>query len=87
MVRLVAIAFLVAIAAGVYAFMQMSAVNAVQLKLANTEQELATWKKRGTEYTTENKSISANLEQCNVKVTELTAALESATAKKPAAKR
>lgn len=90
MARFVALAILLALAAGVYGFVQRSNVVAAQMQIAETEKELATWKTRATQYQTENKTSSASLETCRAQVTEAQTALEAATsaaAKKPGAKR
>ncbi len=88
MARFVAIAILLAIAAGVYGFIQRSNVTAAQMQIAETQKELATWKTRANQYQSENKSASASLESCKAQVTEIQTALDAANAaKKPAAKR
>jgi uncharacterized protein HemX len=86
MARFVAIAVLLAIAAGVYAFMQTSNLNAAQMTLAVKEQELADLKKRINGYSTESKNAASALATCQGQVTDLQTALDAA-AKKPAAKR
>lgn len=84
MARFVAIAVLLAIAAGVYAFMQTSNVTAAQMQLAAKEQELADLKKRINGFSTESKNAATALASCRDEVTALQTAAE---AKKPAARR
>jgi uncharacterized protein HemX len=88
--RVFALAFLIAIGAGVYAFTQKSAVAAIQLKVDATEKELALWKTRTTQYQEAAKTSAASLDQCNAKVSELQTAVDeaaAAAAKRPGAKR
>ncbi len=85
MARFVAIAVLLAIAAGVYAFMQTSNVHAAQMTLAVKEQELADLKKRLTSINTESKNAATALASCRDEVTALQTAAEAA--KKPAGRR
>jgi hypothetical protein len=91
MVRLVALAILLALGAGVFAFIQMSNVKAAEMQLAATQAELQTWKTRLTQYQSEGKTVASNLEQCNAQKAEIQTALDAAnaamTAKRPAAKR
>jgi len=90
MARFVALAVLLAIAAGVYGFVQRSNVTASQMKIAEVEKELATWKTRTNQYQAESKSAATNLEACNAKVVEIQTALDAAvaaSAKRPGAKR
>ena len=90
MARFVALAILLAIAAGIYGFIQSSKVTAAEMQIANTEKELATWKTRATQYQTENKASGAAAETCKAQLTEAQTALETANAaltKKPGAKR
>jgi uncharacterized protein HemX len=86
MARFVAIAVLLAIGAGVYAFIQASNLKTAEMRLANTEKELGDWKKRMSQYTAENKTLTADIAQCKTQVTELQTALETAS-KRPGAKR
>jgi uncharacterized protein HemX len=85
MARFVAIAVLLAIAAGVYAFMQTSNVTAAQMQLAVKDQELADLKKRINGLSTESKNAATALASCRDEVTALQTAAE--TAKKPAGRR
>ncbi len=91
MVRLVAIAILLALGAGAFAFVQMSNVKAAEMQLAATQAELQTWKTRMTQYQAEGKTVAANLEQCNVQKaeiqTQLDAAVAAAATRRPGAKR
>lgn len=85
MARFVAIAVLLAIAAGVYAFMQTSNLTAAQMTLAAKEQELADLKKRINAFSTESKNATTALASCRDEVTALQTAAEAA--KKPAGRR
>jgi uncharacterized protein HemX len=85
MARFVAIAVLLAIAAGVYAFMQTSNLTAAQMTLAAKEQELADLKKRINGFSTEAKNAATALATCQTQVTDLQTAAEAA--KKPAGRR
>ncbi len=90
MVRFVALAIMLAIGAGVYAFIQKSNVAAAQMQIAATTKELETWKTRLNQYQAEGKTVASNLEQCTAKVTEIQTALDTAVAamaKRPGAKR
>jgi uncharacterized protein HemX len=85
MARFVAIAVLLAIAAGVYAFMQTSNLTAVQMTLAARDQELADLKKRVSTSNMESKNTATALAACKDEVTALQTAAEAA--KKPAGRR
>ena len=91
MVRFVALAVLLAIGAGVYAFIQASNVTAIQMQLNATTAELEKWKTSTSQYQAASKEATANLDTCTAKVTEITTALDAANAamaaKRPAAKR
>ena len=91
MVRFVALAVLLALGAGVYAFIQKSNVNAIQIQLNATTQELEKWKTSTSQYLATSKEATSNLDQCNARVTEITTQLDAANAamaaKKPGAKR
>ncbi len=91
MVRFVALAVLLAIGAGVYAFIQTSNVTAIQMQLNATTAELEKWKTSTSQYQAASKEATANLDTCNAKVTEITterdAAVAAMAAKRPAAKR
>jgi uncharacterized protein HemX len=89
MARFVALAILLAIAAGVYGFIQRSNVTAQQMRIAEVQKELETWKVRTTQYQSESKAASTGLEACNAKVAEVQTALDAAleAQKKPAARR
>ncbi len=82
--RVFALAFLIALGAGIYAFMQKSAADTAHLRLVEVEKELATYKTRTTQYLDLSKTAAASLEQCNVKVTELQTALDEASKRAPA---
>jgi hypothetical protein len=86
MARFVAIAILLAIGVGIYAFMQTSSLNVATIKLAAAEKEVADLKKKMGQYTTQASSATTELASCKDKVTELQTALDTAS-KKPAAKR
>jgi hypothetical protein len=86
MARFVAIAILLAIAAGIFGVMQMSSLNVASQKLAIAEKELADIKKRTAQNATVAQTAAADLASCRDQVTELQTALETAS-KKPAAKR
>ncbi len=86
MARFVAIAVLLAIAAGVYAFMQTSNLHAAQMTLAAKDQELTELKKRINGFSTESKNAATALATCRDEVTTLQTAAEAAS-KKPAARR
>ncbi len=89
MVRFVAIAILLALAAGVYGFIQRSNVTAAQMQIAAVQKELETWKTSARQYQDVSKTSAADLETCRAQVTEITTQLEAATAamKKPAGRR
>jgi uncharacterized protein HemX len=90
MARFVALAILIAIGAGVYAFLQKQDAQAVQLQLTKVQEELNTYKTRTNQYVSESKTASDNLEACNAKVTEIQTALDTANAalaKKPGRRR
>jgi len=90
MVRFVALAVLLAIGAGVYAFIQKSNVNAIQMQLNATNQELEKWKTSTSQYLAASKEATTNLDTCTARVTEITTELEAANAamaKRPGAKR
>ncbi len=91
MVRFVALAVLLAIGAGVYAFIQASNVSAIQVQLTATRAELEKWKTSTSQYQATAKEANANLATCTEKVTEVTTALDAANAamaaKRPAARR
>jgi Tfp pilus assembly protein PilE len=89
MARFVALAVLLAIAAGVYGFIQRSNVTAAQMRIAETQKELETWKVRTAQYQSESKSAAAGLEACNAQVNQVQAALDAAleAQKKPAGRR
>ncbi len=84
MARFVAIAILIAIAAGVYAFSERSSAENLRLQLAKSESDLALFRKRSGEYTAETKAAQTALAECTTKTTELQTALEAAATKKPA---
>ena len=89
MARFVALAILLALAAGVYGFIQRSNVAAAQMQIANLNAELAKWKTSTQQYQDVSKTASADLETCRAQVTEISTQLEAATAamKKPAGRR
>jgi len=90
MARFVAIAILIAIGVGVYAFMERSDANTARLQLAKVQGELDLYKKRTGEYTSATKEAQTALAECNTKSTELQTALDTAMAaatKKPAGKK
>lgn len=86
MARFIAIAILLAIGAGLFAFMQMSALSTAELKLAKVESELADLKKKTGQNAADAKSAMTSLAACKDQVTELQTALDAAS-KKPAGKR
>lgn len=90
MVRLVALAILLAIGSGVFAFVQMSNVTAAEMKVAAVQKELDTWKTNAKQYQDASKSAAAGLEQCNTQKAEIQTTLDAvnaAAAKHPGAKR
>ncbi len=90
MARFVALAILLAIGAGVYAFLQKQDAQAVQMQLNKVTEELNTAKARATQASTENKTATASLAACNEKVTEIQTSLDAANAamaKKPGARK
>ncbi len=89
MARFVALAILLAIAAGVYGFIQRSNVTAAQMQIANLNTELEKWKTSTKQYQDVSKTASTDLQSCRAQVTEITTQLEAATAamKKPAGRR
>lgn len=89
MVRFVAIAILLALAAGVYGFIQRGNVAAAQMQIEATNKEMATWKERANQYQMTSKTATSDLDTCNAKVTEIQTALDVALAaqKKPAGRR
>lgn len=89
MVRFVALAVLLALAAGVYGFIQHSNVVAAQMQIASVEREMATWKERANQYQSTTKTATADLDQCKAQVTEIQTALDAALAaqKKPAGRK
>ena len=72
MVRFVALAVLLAIGAGVYAFIQVSNVTAIQMQLNATTAELEKWKTSTSQYQAASKEATANLDTCTAKVMQLT---------------
>lgn len=89
MVRFVALAVLLALAAGVYAFIQKGNATAAYMQVDATNKELATWKERAGQYQATSKTAVSDLDSCNTKVTEIQTALDAALAaqKKPAGRR
>ena len=89
MARFVALAILLALAAGVYGFIQRSNVTAAQMQIGALNAELEKWKTSTKQYQDTSKTASADLETCHAQVTEITTQLEAATAamKKPAGRR
>ena len=89
MVRFVALAILLALAAGVYGFIQRGNVVAAQMQIDATNKELATWKERATQYQMTSKTATSEVDACNARVTEIQTALDAALAaqKKPAGRR
>ena len=61
MARFVAIAILIAIGVGVYAFMERSNANTARLQLAKVQGELDLYKKRTGEYTSATKEAQTAL--------------------------
>ena len=91
MVRFVALAILLAIAAGVFGFIQMSNVAAAQAQLGAIQAELATAKANAKQYADSSKMAASNLEQCNSQKAEIQTQLDTVNAamaaKKPAGKK
>jgi uncharacterized protein HemX len=91
MVRFVALAVLLAIGAGVYAFLQAANVSAIEVQLTATKAELEKWKTSTSQYQATSKEASANLATCNANLTEVTTQLDAAKAavapKRPGAKK
>ncbi len=85
MVRFVALAVLLALAAGVYAFIQKGEVSAAKMQIEATNAELAQWKTSANQYQQTSKTATSDLDACNAKVTEVQTALDAALAaqKKP----
>ncbi len=80
MVRFVALAILLAIGAGVFAFIQMSDVAAAQAQLGAVQAELQTAKANAKQYADSSKAAAANLEQCNSQKAEIQSSLDAANA-------
>lgn len=85
MARFVAVAILLALGVGIYAFMQTSNLNVAELKLGAAERRIADLEKKMLQNNTQTKTSATELASCQEKVTELQTALDSS--KKPGAKR
>ena len=86
MARFVAIAILLAIGTGIFAFMQMSALSTAEMRLAKSVSDLADLKKRTGQNADIAKTATADLAACRDQVTGLQTDLDAAS-KKPAGKR
>ena len=80
MARFVALAVLLAIAAGVFGFMQMSNATAAQMQLAAVQAELQTAKANAKQYADSSKMAASNLEQCNSQKAEIQTQLDTVNA-------
>ena len=79
--RLLALALFVVIAAGVYAFMLRSDLEAAQVQLTKLSGERDTYKTRLDQYVAQGKDDAMALQSCQAQVADLQAQVEAASKK------